>query len=150
MASSHKTLAAILCCLVIFGCNKDKSNYYSSSDIDATEEASPSVSKSAPAEEPAPSPESKPVPAEKPVPSPESEPNGNPFLGVWTYTHKENTYSREFTKDGFCILREGMKERWKRSYELQGDDTAIVGRHHHILLKNGTLLIEDRYQATKE
>ena len=74
------------------------------------------------------------------------------ILGIWDYTHNGQRYSREFTKDGFCIFREGkaQKQSWKKPFKVTDDKTAVIeGRYRHVLKEKNTLLIEGRYQATR-
>ncbi|MGB0774948.1 MAG: hypothetical protein ACPGUY_03825, partial [Akkermansiaceae bacterium] len=67
-------------------------------------------------------------------------------LGTWKYL---KDHSREFTADGFCILRSGKKVEWKkRVTSATKDSITVEGRYQHIL-KGDTLHIEGRYQAKR-
>ena len=75
---------------------------------------------------------------------------GHAILGVWEYRHAGSVYTREFTKDGFCILRQGKKQIWRKLYAVEGDKTAVVGAaHRHVISDDGTLRVEGRYTATR-
>jgi len=86
---------------------------------------------------------------EPPPPEPVSI-DDHPVLGVWEYRHGGRPYSREFTKDGYCILRQGTSVNWKKLYEAVGKDRAMVGTHAHILTGPNTMRIENRYTATRK
>jgi len=90
----------------------------------------------------------------KPPPPPKSVPvEGHRILGTWTYTHAGQRYSREFTKDGFCIFREGkqQKQSWKKPFKVVDKNTVLVeDRYRHALKDDKTLVIEGRYQATRK
>jgi hypothetical protein len=75
---------------------------------------------------------------------------GHAILGVWEYRHAGSVYTREFTQDGFCILRQGNSRTWKKPYRVEDDRTAVVeGRYRHVIADDGTLRIENRYAATR-
>ncbi len=74
----------------------------------------------------------------------------HPVLGIWEYTHAGRPYSREFTTNGYCILRQGDTENWKKLYEVVGKDRAMVGQHAHVLTGPDTMRIENRYTATRK
>ncbi|MGB1260125.1 MAG: PVC-type heme-binding CxxCH protein [Akkermansiaceae bacterium] len=83
----------------------------------------------------------KPVAKPKPVSL-----KGHALLGTWKYL---KDHSREFTADGFCILRSGKKVEWKkRVTSATKDSITVEGRYQHIL-KGDTLHIEGRYQAKR-
>jgi len=68
------------------------------------------------------------------------------ILGTWEYKHGRSTYTREFTRDGYCILRQGPKVIWKKPFEVLNERTADVrGRHRHVLKDPNTLNIEGKY-----
>jgi len=82
----------------------------------------------------------KPVPLEK-----------HAVLGTWHYVHAGNPYSREFTKEGFCILREREKVVWKYFFKVQSPTKVIVnGLYPHVLREDGTMTIENRYYGIKK
>lgn len=89
-----------------------------------------------------------PEPPAPPAPEPVSI-KDHPVLGVWEYTHADRPYSREFTKDGYCILKQGDSVNWKKLYEVVGKDRAMVGSHAHVLAGPDTMRIENRYTATR-
>jgi len=90
-----------------------------------------------------------------PLITPQTQPNSklkpvnlkdHPLLGKWNYL---KAHSREFTSDGFCILRDGNKVEWKKRVTgATKDSITIEGGYNHIL-KGDTLHIENRYQAKK-
>ncbi|MDR1269794.1 MAG: hypothetical protein LBK82_09735, partial [Planctomycetaceae bacterium] len=73
-------------------------------------------------------------------------------LGIWFYTHNGSSYSREFTKDGICNLRQDNTLIWSKPFKIINPNTLLVeGKYPHELQKNGTLLIEKQWNAkTKE
>ena len=86
-----------------------------------------------------------PPPAPKPVPV-----EGHPLLGVWEYKHGGGTYTREFRKDGTCVLRQGGTEVWTKPFKPDGPNALVVeGHYRHELKPDGTLLIEGRYTASR-
>lgn len=73
----------------------------------------------------------------------------HPVLGVWTYQYAGSTYTREFTRDGFCILKQGDDEIWKKNFNIANDKRILVGNLPHILTDNNTMSIEGRYTAKR-
>jgi hypothetical protein len=78
-------------------------------------------------------------------------PVGNhPVLGVWSYQHAGNAYTRTFTADGFCTLKEGEKEIWRKPFAIDDAKTVTVeGGFRHTIKDKDTLDVEGRYQATR-
>lgn len=86
-----------------------------------------------------------PPPAPKPVPV-----DGHPLLGVWEYRHGGGVYTREFRKDGTCVLRGGGAEVWTKTFRPDGAKALVVeGGLRHELKPDGTLAIEGHYTATR-
>ena len=71
------------------------------------------------------------------------------ILGRWYYTHRGRGYSREFTQDGFCILRQGEKQIWKKSFTVIDESTVRVGSDNHVLAGEN-LKIANTYLAEKK
>ena len=42
----------------------------------------------------------------------------HPILGTWSYRHAGRDYTREFTSDGQCILRDGGQVGWIKAYTV--------------------------------
>ena len=60
-------------------------------------------------------------------------------------------HSREFRKDGYCILRQGKKEIWKKPFSVKDEKTLVVeGRYSHVLAGPDTLKIEGKYTAKRK
>lgn len=73
------------------------------------------------------------------------------FVGVWTYRFRGQVCSREFTKDGMCILKRGGKVDWEKPVTGHEGKTVVVdGRYKHQLTNNNEMRIEGRYTATRE
>ncbi len=69
------------------------------------------------------------------------------ILGVWEY---RGGHSREFRKDGTCTLRKGEDIIWTKPFVVKDRDTVMVdGTLLHVLRKDGSLRIENRYTARK-
>ncbi|MHC5057555.1 MAG: Gfo/Idh/MocA family protein [Planctomycetota bacterium] len=72
------------------------------------------------------------------------------ILGTWGYRHGGKTYTREFTKDGYCVLKNGDKQVWRMEYHVTDKKTAIVGGgYEHVLKADGSLEVEGVYTATR-
>ena len=72
---------------------------------------------------------------------------GHPILGTWTYL---NGYTREFSADGYCVLRLGDDVIWKRKCTAKtANGLTLEGNLTHVL-KGEILHIENRYKATKK
>jgi putative membrane-bound dehydrogenase-like protein len=83
-----------------------------------------------------------PPPAPKPI-----DLKGHAILGKWTYL---DTYSREFLKDGQCILRNGDEVVWtKRVTAAYPSSVTVEGAYNHVL-KGDVLHIEGKYQARRK
>ena len=81
-------------------------------------------------------------------PQPKVTLEGHNILGTWTYL---KTYTREFTADGVCILRNGEEVIWKRGVTKKAADRVVLeGNLGHLLHSDGTLRIEGRYNAKRK
>ncbi len=66
------------------------------------------------------------------------------IVGTWHYRHAGRDYSREFTEDGQCILREGRKVGWTKRFSVVDERTVLVeGQYRHALTGADTLNIEN-------
>jgi putative membrane-bound dehydrogenase-like protein len=93
-------------------------------------------------------PPKKEEPKEKPVTGPITLPEK--LLGTWTYTHQGGKYTRELTKDGYCVLRLGAKTMWRRKVEAAGENSfTLEGGLRHVIGDDGVLTVEGRYKAKK-
>lgn len=71
---------------------------------------------------------------------------GHPLLGTWAY---RETYTREFTEDGRCILRNGDEVIWEKPVtEVTSKSAMVEGRYAH-LLDGDVLRIEGNYEAKR-
>jgi hypothetical protein len=88
----------------------------------------------------------------KPPPPPKAVPIAkHALLGKWEYRHGGSVYSREFRKDGICVLRQGDNEIWKKPFTARGENTLVVeGKYPHVLSKDGSMKIEGRYTAKRK
>ncbi|MDD2600314.1 MAG: hypothetical protein PHO37_13995 [Kiritimatiellae bacterium] len=84
-----------------------------------------------------------------PPPPPKPIEKGHPVLGFWDYTHAGAEYSREFKANGECILRQGKNQSWTKKFTVKGNERAEVENLIHIIQPDGTMMIEDKYRATK-
>ncbi len=74
----------------------------------------------------------------------------HPVLGTWSYRHAGRNYTREFTEDGRCILRDGGQIGWIKAYSVSDDRTVLVeGGYLHSLIDPDTLNIENTYQGKR-
>ncbi len=72
------------------------------------------------------------------------------MLGTWEYQHAGSTYTRTFTTDGVCTLRQGNQVTWEKPFRVDGPDHVTAdGDLEHRLKPDGTLFIEGRYTARK-
>ncbi len=87
----------------------------------------------------------------KPEPKPVSVPvPAHPLLGAWTYTSGANTYTREFTCEGLCLLKQGTSLVWTKPFAVAATNVLVVeGRYRHELRPDGTLAVEGRYTARR-
>ncbi|MHC4249529.1 MAG: Gfo/Idh/MocA family protein [Planctomycetota bacterium] len=77
-------------------------------------------------------------------------PIDHPILGKWEYQHGGRTYTREFAKDGYCVLKNGDKQVWRMEYHVTDKKTAIVGGgYEHVLKTDGSLDVEGVYTARR-
>jgi len=95
-----------------------------------------------------------PVPSAAPAstkPAAEAVPPSEAFRGTWEYMAGNTPYSREFTKDGNCILLRDKALNWKkRITACNGNVLVVDGKYKHVLQPDGTLKIEGRYTAVKK
>ncbi len=73
---------------------------------------------------------------------------GHKAIGRWYYKHGSGNYSREFTKKGFCILRQDNKEIWRDKVEVIDESTVMTKGEKHVIQKNGTMKM-NRYIMKK-
>ena len=87
----------------------------------------------------------------KPAPVPPAVPvAGHPLLGVWEYTSGGAAYTREFTREGTCLLRQGETLVWTKPFAAAGANALVVEGHlRHELKPDGTLAIEGHYTARR-
>ena len=87
----------------------------------------------------------------KPEPVPVAVPiAAHPVLGVWEYVSDGGAYTREFTREGLCLLRQGDTLVWMKPFTASGSNALVVeGRYRHALKPDGTLLIEGRHTAKR-
>ncbi len=80
------------------------------------------------------------------VPRPAPDGGVHPIVGTWSYSHAGRSYTREFTSDHRCILRDGGVVGWVKSYSVAGDRTVLVeGGLRHVLTGPDTLDIEKAF-----
>lgn len=82
--------------------------------------------------------------AQKPASTPVEK---HAILGTWSYSG----YTRSFTKDGICTLRNGETIIWEKPFKVDGPDQVTVedGLVHKIK-PDGTLDIEGNYTAKRK
>lgn len=87
----------------------------------------------------------------KPAPAPAAVPvAGHPLLGVWAYTAGGSAYTREFKREGTCLLRQGETLIWTKPFAVAGTNALVVeGGYRHELKPDGTLAIEGHYTARR-
>ena len=87
----------------------------------------------------------------KPAPAPVAMPvASHPLLGVWAYTAGGSDYTREFTREGLCLLRQGETLVWTKPFAVAGTNALVVeGHYRHELKLDGTLAIEGHYSARR-
>jgi len=74
----------------------------------------------------------------------------HPIHGTWSYRHDGRDYSREFTPDGQCILREGSRIGWTKAYSVSDERTVMVeGTLRHVLSAADTLDIENTFTGKR-
>lgn len=87
------------------------------------------------------------VEASKPKPPKPLNLKGHALLGKWEYM---TNYTREFTLKGECILRQGKKVIWKKKcIKANKKSITVQGNLKHVLQKDGTLKIENKYTAKR-
>lgn len=87
-----------------------------------------------------------------PKPQPKPIPVGDhPLLGTWEYMGNGSLHTREFTKEGLCILRQGEKVIWTKPFKATDKKSLLVEDHYtHQLQPDGTLVIENNYKAKRK
>jgi len=74
----------------------------------------------------------------------------HPILGTWEYQSGGRSYSRAFTADGVCTLRQGSLVEWAKPFRVDSPDrVTVAGALQHQLKPDGTLNIEGHYTARK-
>lgn len=74
----------------------------------------------------------------------------HPVLGTWSRGHAGRNYTREFTNDGRCILRDGGQIGWIKTSAVTDDRTVVVeGRFVHALTGPDTLNIENVFTGKR-
>jgi hypothetical protein len=88
----------------------------------------------------------------KPPPPPKVVPiDKHAILGTWAYKHAGAIWTRQFTRDGYCVLRRGDKVNWKKPFTVADEKTVdVAGAGRHILTDANTLRIEGRYTAKRK
>lgn len=82
------------------------------------------------------------------VPTPVTD---HQLLGLWFYESGGSDYSREFTKDGICHLKNNNTLLWSKPFKVVDQKTLLVeDQYHHKLQNDNTLLIENKYKATRK
>jgi len=72
---------------------------------------------------------------------------GHALLGTWTY---RNTYTREFTVNGLCTLRNGNVVIWEKPVtEVTPKSATVEGKYSHVL-DGDVLMVEDKYEARRK
>lgn len=70
--------------------------------------------------------------------------------GTWSYRHAGRDYTREFTEDDRCILRDGGRIGWTKTYTVIDERTVVVdGGHVHTLTDPDTLDIEGAFTGKR-
>jgi len=73
------------------------------------------------------------------------------FIGVWEYKAGKNKYSREFTKEGSCILLRNGKLNWEKPVtSCKGQTVLVAGKYKHELIDGNQMKVEGKYTATKK
>ena len=86
-----------------------------------------------------------------PPPPPPPIDKNHPVIGIWKYTFSGSEYTREFTTDRECILRQGKNIVWKKKFKEIGNNQALVEEtYKHIIQPDGIMNVEGRYKATKQ
>lgn len=83
---------------------------------------------------------------------PRAAPDGgvHPVVGIWSYIHAGRRYTREFTPDRRCILRDGTVVGWTKSYTVLDERTVLVeGGLRHVLTGPDTLDIEGTFTGSR-
>ena len=87
-----------------------------------------------------------PKPQPKPIPV-----DNHPLLGIWEYKGNGALHTREFTKDGLCILKQGDHVIWSKTFTATDKKSLLVEGHYtHQLQPDGILLIENNYKAQRK
>lgn len=74
----------------------------------------------------------------------------HPIVGTWSYRHAGRRYTREFTEDNRCLLRDEGAVGWTKSYTVLDERTVLVeGELRHVLTGPDTLDIEGAFKAER-
>ena len=74
----------------------------------------------------------------------------HPILGVWSYQHAGRIYTREFTKDGVCIMMDGDQIGWRKPFRPVDERTVVVeDLYIHTLTTKDTLNVENQFSAQR-
>ncbi len=89
---------------------------------------------------------------EGPKPPPPPKPIGDhAILGVWEYKLGKTVWTRQFSKNGICILRRNGKHHWKKPFRVIDDKTVDVeGAGRHVIKSDKTLNIEGKYTGKRK
>ncbi len=72
------------------------------------------------------------------------------IVGTWSYPHAGRRYTREFTGDNRCILRDEGAVGWTKSYTVLDERTVLVeGGLRHVLIGPDTLDIEGTFTGSR-
>jgi hypothetical protein len=80
----------------------------------------------------------------------DSNPGPHSVVGTWSYQHGGRRYTREFTGDNRCILRDEGVVGWVKSYAVVDERTVLVeGGLRHVLTGPDTLDIENAFTGRR-
>ena len=75
----------------------------------------------------------------------------HPIIGTWTYQHAGKSYTREFTKDGTCLMKDGDAVGWTKAFCVVDDHTVLVeGGLTHVLTDQNSLNIESTFAGMRK
>ncbi len=79
----------------------------------------------------------------------------HPIIGRWVYADGGKTFTRDFYQDGTCLLLREGTECWHWPFHTVDLNEVYVQhpngtRLHQVLQEDGTLLIEEKWTATRE
>lgn len=76
-------------------------------------------------------------------------PFDHPIIGTWKYTYNDKGYTRAFSTDNVCELRQDGQVLWRENYFACDDKIIVDGGLVHVINSDGTLSIEGRFIAQK-